>query len=418
MQPEPQNIIKIEIKVMGRVNQSDIIGAVFGQTEDVLGETLELRKLQKENKIGRIEVETEYTPEGTTSLITIPSYMDQTHTVIIAAALETIKKIGPCKAEARVKKLENIKEIKLKKLIEHAKKVLEKFMSVSIDSQELVDEVTYAVRQDQVEEYGEEKVPSGPGIETYDDIIFVETVDDLKNLLKYGIKNVIAFEDLSKRDALKELGDKHEVIVLVNRGKEYLVKQLMEFADIDKMAKPDPGKRVNQLISKELYKTIRSAVSAEQLLAASAPVHRAPERKFERREYKPPQKQERVPQRQEYRRPEQRQERAPQRQEYKRPEQRQVSLDPRLSALFKEKLAEVKGKDLACIIDKNLNVLGMIPLDGLVDTIKSLKNVHSIVVDGKISRDLVSIAERIRCRYLIGSESERTSRMVKIITNL
>ncbi|MBW3014363.1 hypothetical protein KY335_03920 [Candidatus Woesearchaeota archaeon] len=404
MQPEPQNIIKIEIKVMGRVNQSDIIGAVFGQTEDVLGETLELRKLQKENKIGRIEVETEYTPEGTTSMITIPSFMDQTHTVIIAAALETIKKIGPCKAEARVKKIENIKELKLKKIIEHAKKVLEKFMSVSVDSQELVDKVTYAVRMDQVAEYGDEKVPCGPGIETYDDLIFVETVDDLKNLLKYGIKNVVAFEDLSKQATLKDLADKHEVIVLINRGKEYLIKKLMEFADIDKMVKPDPGKRVIDLTSKELFKTIRAAVSTEQIVTAPAPTQRAPERKFERREQRPP--------RQEFQRPP--------RQEYKREEPRpqRVSIDPRSERLFKEKLAEIKGKGLACIIDRNLNVLGMIPMDGLIDTIKSINNVHSIIVDGKISRDLVDIAEKIRCKYLVGSESERTSRMVQIITNL
>ncbi|MBW3011522.1 hypothetical protein KY326_04860 [Candidatus Woesearchaeota archaeon] len=404
MQPEPQNIIKIEIKVMGRVNQSDIIGAVFGQTEDVLGETLELRKLQKENKIGRIEVETEYTPEGTTSMITIPSFMDQTHTVIIAAALETIKKIGPCKAEARVKKIENIKELKLKKIIEHAKKVLEKFMSVSVDSQELVDKVTYAVRMDQVAEYGEEKVPCGPGIETYDDLIFVETVEDLKNLLKYGIKNTVAFEDLSKQATLKDLADKHEVIVLINRGKEYLIKKLMEFADIDKMVKPDPGKRVIDLTSKELFKTKRAAVSTEQIVTASAPTQRAPERKFERREQRPP--------RQEFQRPP--------RQEYKREEPRpqRVSIDPRSERLFKEKLAEIKGKGLACIIDRNLNVLGMIPMDGLIDTIKSINNVHSIIVDGKISRDLVDIAEKIRCKYLVGSESERTSRMVQIITNL
>lgn len=412
MQEEPQNIIHIEIKVLGRVNQSDIIGAVFGQTEDVLGEELELRKLQKENKIGRIEVETEYTPEGTTSRIIIPSYMDEKHTVIIAAALETIKKIGPCKAEAKVRKIESIKEIKVKKLIEHAKKVLEKFMSAYVDSQELVDKVTYALRMEQIADYGPEKVPAGPGIDKFDDLIFVETVDELKNLLKYGIKNAVAFEDMSKKDTLKELADSHEVIVLVSRGKEYLVKKLMEFADIDKMARLDQGKNVRNLSSKELYKTIRSAVATEQHVSATQQV-----RKHDRRDKRHNRREERRPDRKEERKSERRDDRRSGRKDDPR-HRRSQSLHPRLEKLFKEKLKEVKGKNVACVLDKNLNTLGMIPLDGAADSVKSLRNVHTIIVDGKISRDLLSAAERIRCRYIVGSESERGSRSVQIVTNL
>ena len=41
----------------GPVEKPDVIGAIFGQTEGLLGSELEMRELQKEGKIGRIEVE-------------------------------------------------------------------------------------------------------------------------------------------------------------------------------------------------------------------------------------------------------------------------------------------------------------------------------------------------------------------------
>jgi len=50
-------LIKAKIKVDGVVDKSDVIGALFGQTEGLMGEELDLRDLQKSARIGRIEVE-------------------------------------------------------------------------------------------------------------------------------------------------------------------------------------------------------------------------------------------------------------------------------------------------------------------------------------------------------------------------
>ena len=41
----------------GPFQKPDVIGALFGQTEGLLGSDMELRELQKEGKIGRIEVD-------------------------------------------------------------------------------------------------------------------------------------------------------------------------------------------------------------------------------------------------------------------------------------------------------------------------------------------------------------------------
>ncbi|MBD3259377.1 hypothetical protein GF371_01975 [Candidatus Woesearchaeota archaeon] len=406
---EVQNIIKIEIKVLGRVNQSDIIGAVFGQTEDVLGDVLELRKLQKQNKIGRIEVETEYTPEGTKGIITIPSYMDRTNTVIIAAALETIKKIGPCKANARIIKIENIKEIKIKQIIEHAKKVLEKFMSISVDSQELIDRVSAEVRMSQIDEYSDDKVPTGPSIDRFDELIFVETRNDLKNMLKCGIKNVVAFEDMSKKDTLKKLADKHEVIVFINKGREFQVKKLLEFADVDSYTKPEGNRRIHELESKEIFKAIRSAISAEQIAAGShthrTESHRSsvPQQKsFQQKHY-----QKSHPTRQRQGRDSR---------EHKRYEKKS-SMNTKHIEFFNQKKKELANTNQAYVIDRKMQVLGKVPSESIVETARGLNNIYCIIIDGEIPRDLVFAAEKSRIKYLVGDSCSARSRYVNIIIN-
>jgi len=50
-------MIKAKITADGVVEVPDVVGAVFGQTEGLLGDELDLRDLQKGGKIGRIEVE-------------------------------------------------------------------------------------------------------------------------------------------------------------------------------------------------------------------------------------------------------------------------------------------------------------------------------------------------------------------------
>ena len=49
-------IVHAQIQIDGVVDRPDVIGAIFGQTEGLLGSELELRELQRNGKIGRIEV--------------------------------------------------------------------------------------------------------------------------------------------------------------------------------------------------------------------------------------------------------------------------------------------------------------------------------------------------------------------------
>src|SRR3989344_3033403 len=101
-------IIHAQIQIEGVVEKPDVIGSIFGQTEGLLGSDLELRELQRSGRIGRIEIEIDTKGGKTSGVITVPSSLDKTETVIVAAALETIQRIGPCNARVKVEKVEDI----------------------------------------------------------------------------------------------------------------------------------------------------------------------------------------------------------------------------------------------------------------------------------------------------------------------
>ncbi len=117
-------MIQARMEAEGIVEKPDVVGAVFGQTEGLLGEELDLRDLQKGGRIGRIEVDVQSKKGRSEGLILIPSSLDQVETSILAAALETIDRVGPCKATIKVEKVEDVRVTKRNKIIERARALL------------------------------------------------------------------------------------------------------------------------------------------------------------------------------------------------------------------------------------------------------------------------------------------------------
>src|SRR3989338_5337543 len=158
----------------GPFQKPDVIGALFGQTEGLLGSDMELRELQKEGKIGRIEVDLSTENGKTAGEITIPSAMDKTETTIIAAALETIDKIGPTDAKITIKAIEDVRGSKRDYIMERAKALLAGIKNEGMDSIEMGTELRESNRASKVIIYGEEGLAAGPDVETSNEIIVVE----------------------------------------------------------------------------------------------------------------------------------------------------------------------------------------------------------------------------------------------------
>ncbi|MBU1703812.1 MAG: DNA primase, partial [Nanoarchaeota archaeon] len=260
-------IIHATIDIEGVVDRPDVIGAIFGQTEGLLGSELELRELQRSGRIGRIEVNVDTKTGKSKGTIIIPSSLDKAETSIVGAALEIIERIGPCNAKIEVNNIEDVRISKRTQVVSRAKELLKLMMENTMpDSQELADEVAYSVRVLEIQDYGNERLPAGPAIDESDEVLVVEGRADVLNLLKHGIKNAIAMNGTNVPETIMELSKKKVLTAFVDgdRGGNLILKQLLNVADIDYVTRAPDGKEVEEITKKEIHKAIRSRISAEQ----------------------------------------------------------------------------------------------------------------------------------------------------------
>ena len=260
-------IVQAAINIEGIVDRPDVVGAVFGQTEGLLGNDLELRELQRSGKIGRIEVTLKTSGGKTTGEIVIPSSLDKTETAIVAAALEIIQRIGPCNSKITIQKIEDVRVSKRQFVIDRAKALLKDLTQNTLpDSQEIADEVSKSVRMMEIQTFGRERLPCGPAVEEGDEIIIVEGRADVLTLLKHGFKNVISMEGSSVPKSLIELTKKKSSIVFVDgdRGGILNIRELVSVADIDYVCRAPDGKEVEELTKKEIHKALRGRITSEQ----------------------------------------------------------------------------------------------------------------------------------------------------------
>jgi DNA primase len=259
-------LIHISLAAEGVVEKPDVVGAIFGQTEGLLGEDLDLRDLQRTGRIGRINVQITSKKGETKGEILISSSLDRAETAILAASLETIERVGPCVARVVVESIEDIRVSKRKKIVERAKVLLiERFDDGTIDSDELLDDVRECLRMEKIGSIGEEKVPAGPNVLESDAIIVVEGRADVLNLLRYGIKNAVAAEGTNIPKTVVELCEKKTATAFFDgdRGGELILRELLQVVDIDFVAFSPKGKSVEDMTRKEVIKTLRNKVPVE-----------------------------------------------------------------------------------------------------------------------------------------------------------
>ncbi len=417
-------IVHATIEIEGVVDRPDVIGAIFGQTEGLLGADLELRELQRSGRIGRIEVNTDTRSGKTKGAIDVPSSLDKAETAIIAAALEIIQRIGPCNAKIQTNSIEDVRVSKRTFVIERAKELLKNLQNTSMpDSQEMADEVAHSVRMMEIIEYGKDRLPAGPGIDESEDIIVVEGRADVLTLLKQGFKNAIAMNGTSIPDTIVELCKKKVVTMFVDgdRGGSLIVKELTSLSDVDFVARAPDGKEVEELTKKEIHQALRSKITGEQAKLEFVREAESQQQSYDRRpqQFQRPMSRpsermstERVSERPVERvseRPAERLNVRPmvQQQTAQQPFARKVVVTPEQKQKFKELLESLIGTRGAQVMDQQLNTLGKVPISELAATIKSLNNTaYAVIFDGVVDRDLAKAAESVNVKYLVGMDSK------------
>ena len=225
---EGKYVIHATIRTDGTVQRKDVVGAIFGQTEGLLGEDLQLRALQRNGRIGHVDVHLNQRKGSVNGEISLTTSMDQVSTSVIGAALETIDRIGPCKASIRVQSIENVVSAKRDVVIDRAKSLLMDLIGSGADeSKNILEEVRSVLTVDT--EISISGMTAGPNVKKSDGIIIVEGRNDVRNLLKYGIKNSIAMMGAGVPDELVALASKKKNVTAFldgDRGGSLLLMEL------------------------------------------------------------------------------------------------------------------------------------------------------------------------------------------------
>lgn len=394
-------VVYAHCEIDGVVEKPDVVGALFGQTEGLLGDELDLRELQKSGRIGRIEVDLKAMGSKSVGQVILPSSLDRVETAILAAALETVDRVGPCEARIRVEKIEDTRSKKREQLVSRAKTILTSMITdVVPESKEISELVREEVKVSEVRYYGPEKLPCGPNIETADHIIVVEGRADVLNLLKCDIENVISLQGKNIPKSVIDLTKQKTVTVFVDgdRGGDLIIKQMSDIAEVDFVAKAPDGKEVEELTKKEVIKALRRKVPLDQFMSKTfrdyEGNHRRPYQKPVRAELSlPPERESLVP--------------------------KPVEEKPHTPSLpFVDILRELSGSLKGALLNQNMEVIVETDVRDLAKEIETRGNVYAIVFDGIITQRLVDMANDKGIKYIAGIKSTKIENKgnVEIIT--
>ncbi len=383
-------LIKTKLKASGVVEKPDVVGAIFGQTEGLLGDELDLRDLQKSGRMGRIEVEVSSSKGKSTGTVIIPSSLDLVETSILGAALETIDRVGPCRAEITVDEIRDVRESKRKRIVERAKELLSEVMQEGgMPMSNLSESVRSEVQMEEITDFGSAKLPAGPNVKESDSIIIVEGRSDVLNLLKYGIKNAIAVEGTNIPNDIKTLSRERVTTVFVDgdRGGSLILKELLETAEIDYVAKAPSNTEVEEMTQKQIMKAMRSKIPFDQYIEMyDIDVDKLPNQKP---------KKEFVPKKEE-----------------KKPEK---PSKPKTSK-YADILHDIKGDKKAVLLDSKDKEITQVKTRDLTDVLSEGKHTpEKVIFDGIITQRLVDVAVDSGVKTLI---ARKVSNIPKLPTSI
>ena len=408
-------MIKAKIKANGIIEKSDVVGAIFGQTEGLLGDELDLRELQRSARVGRIEVELDSKNGKSEGILTLPTSLDKVETVILAAAFESIDRVGPCKATINVEEVEDVRVSRRKQVIERAKILLNDIMEKSkTDSESISENVRQAVQVEEITSYGPDHCPAGPNIVDSDAVVIVEGRRDVLNLLKYGIKNVIAVGGTNVPRTVIDLSKEKITTVFVDgdRGGELILRELLQVADVDFIARAPQTREVEEIPQKLIMKSLKNKIPREQYMDMfNIKIEGAQKNGEDRRDNGD--KSQKMMKKEFF------QKRKEKKDEEVVEEEKEIVISSDKQKSYENILNEISGSLKAVLLDENGKEIRTIPVRELTDEIKKGDNVSAVVFDGIITQRLLDIANNKNVREIVGIKLGNVIKMpksVKVLT--
>ena len=347
--------VKLSFEVDGLVERADIIGAVFGQTEGLLGPEMNLNELQRVSKVGRIEVEINSTENTTSGTALLPMSTDVDTCALIAAAIESIDKVGPFDSKFKLDAIDDVRASKKEDIVRRAKEIKQKWSTKSVSEGDTMLKDVHEGSAGKVAEYGPNKLPCSSGIYDSPWIILVEGRADILNLLRAGYNNALAIEGAKIDESIKDLCAKKDKVVAFldgDRAGGFILKELKSVVNIDLELRADEGIEVEELTPQRVADILKDA--ADDMKQQTA---------------KP----------------------------------KQVSEEDKLLAETVSKVFKDLNETLEAIgLDSNNNQLFKVPISELVDKLSTQTGIKYLILDGIITQRLLDGAKQASIEYVIG----------------
>jgi DNA primase len=376
-------IIEVNCKIKGVVEKSDIVGAIFGQTEGLLLD-LDLRDLQKSGRIGRIEVETKAKEGISTGVIKIPSSLTRKETALLAATVETVSRVGPCEAEFTLIDIRDVRKKKRLKIIERATELLKEWDQKSLEQSEIEEKIEKDIKLGEIISWGPENLPAGPDVESNPDLIIVEGRADVLNLLRIGVKNTISVQGTQvPKSVIKLVKQKKSVTAFIDgdRGGTIILNELLQVAKIDQVARAPDGFEVEELTRKQMIKSLQNA----------KPVKIFKEMK-----------------------------------EKRIIETRNEGINGDLQKVLKKFKVKNEtiindaimniGAGFAIGLNKNLEKLFDIPVGEIFEKIRGFKDTQFLIIDGILTKRLLSLSINMKIKFIASKNKEEDLKVPNHIT--
>jgi len=252
--------VKLSYDVDGLVERADIIGAIFGQTEGLLGPEMNLNELQRVSKVGRIEVIAKSTSNTTNGNAVIPMSTDIDTCALIAAGIESIDKVGPFDCKFTLDAIDDVRAAKKDDIVRRAKEIKQKWATKTVSEGETMLNDVHQGDSGKLSTYGPSKLTCSSGVFDSKWIILVEGRADVINLLRAGYDNVVAIEGAKIDESIKELcAEKDTVVAFIDgdRAGGFILKELTSVVKLDYELQADAGVEVEELTPQRLDEILR-----------------------------------------------------------------------------------------------------------------------------------------------------------------
>jgi len=344
--------VKMKFEVDGIVEKADIIGAIFGQTEGLLGPEMNLNELQKVSKVGRIEVNVETKTNKAVGDALIPMSTDISTAALIAAAVESIDKVGPFQAKFTLAAIEDIREIKKKVIVDRAKKIVQEWATKTMsESEEMLKDVYDATKPGKLTAFGKEQLACGSGVFESDWIILVEGRADVINLLRAGFDNAIAIEGARIAEPVVKLcKEKKRVVAFLDgdRAGDLILKELESAVKIDKVVRAPSGREVEELTPVEIVDLLKDVAQTMKIA------------------------------------------------------QKSIGDTDNFASKVREFFPEINETLEAVAFDNTMNQMFRVPVSELVQKLLDEEGARYLVLDGIITQRLVDACSKAGVQYIVG----------------